>query len=745
MLFPPFGLDKNNTQNIVDPSANEDEDSNPQIQGIMHTKHKLPSTFVPRGSKNLEAFITSLCRDLVNNLRTEPSLNDTQSKVLDLLDQLKHKPNSVLMMTDKTNSVIETNVEDYISLLQSEIDQTSTLVPRQNVQNGINDFENFLVSISHLFSPNELKFIKNSIKLKQINRPFILSKDHKPKGPDGNYPVRMILPEKNSYTYGLKKVLFTALDDKIKKSPIQFSNLLVNSFETKRKLQNLKLGSDFVFVALDIKEMFQSTTENLVRNTFDHLFESYKVDNILRNEMNTILDLMKKTRQFDFFSFKEKFYKFNGNKNTPDSLAMGWSESVTKTDAVMSVIYNKLWSTGTFKPEEVLFAQTYRDDGLVLLRGSDSYWSKNFPKWESSVRDAIRNFSLNNYEITMDYNPNFINFLDLQISKTDDFQLHFGIYKKPGQKLIYLNKESMHPPSVTKSIPYSVLHRLYSLSSSVENQKPKQIFGEYISALSNANLLTNKQKNSHFKFRESPVKKKTKKDPRKIHFVLDWCAPWWIRKPVEILKENLKRYKLNHLRISVSYSVMTSVENKIKSDTQNKLTQNLENRNFMTENCNCRNDCMLKDGKCRVSGCIYKMSCNFGDCNHHYIGSTSNFAKKRTSAHLYDSMAVYKEYKSSKTINNIDSFTKHLNRHILSLDNLSVPLLRDRILSTVIKSGLHHGYGTQSCSLCKFEKFEIFKAYRSKVKLMNSRDELLSKCRHPSKLVHLVDKNLSCH
>ena len=153
----------------------------------------------------------------------------------------------------------------------------------------------------------------------------------------------------------------------------------------------------------------------------------------------------------------DSFYKFVGTK--PDALAMGWSESVPKTDVVMSYLYCRLHEE-VFN-DEVLFAQSYRDDGLVILAGDENFWTEKFPDWSKNIRQKILDFSLGNYEIEIDFSFETINFLDLQISKKLDGGCIYSIYKKPEQNLVYLNKDSMHPPKVLKAIPNGVLNRLY--------------------------------------------------------------------------------------------------------------------------------------------------------------------------------------------------------------------------------------------------------------------------------------------
>jgi hypothetical protein len=56
-------------------------------------------------------------------------------------------------------------------------------------------------------------------------------------------------------------------------------------------------------------------------------------------------------------------------------------------------------------------------------------------------------------------------FLDMKMTWSEEGDLRFGVYLKPGQELKYLNSDSLHPPHCFKAITKGVFGRLASLTS----------------------------------------------------------------------------------------------------------------------------------------------------------------------------------------------------------------------------------------------------------------------------------------
>ena len=98
----------------------------------------------------------------------------------------------------------------------------------------------------------------------------------------------------------------------------------------------------------------------------------------------------------------------------------------------------------------------YRDDGLACHKRIPG------PTLEKYRKGIIKLFKENDLKITIQTGLKTVDFLDVTFNLTTET---FSPYKKPNNKLLYVNKQSNHPPSVLKQIPNSVNERLNTISS----------------------------------------------------------------------------------------------------------------------------------------------------------------------------------------------------------------------------------------------------------------------------------------
>ena len=114
----------------------------------------------------------------------------------------------------------------------------------------------------------------------------------------------------------------------------------------------------------------------------------------------------------------------------------------------------------------------YRDDDLVILR------NVNGQQIDRTRKNIIKIFKDVGFSIDIETNSKVVDFLDIT------FNLNNGIYKpykKPNDRLLYINKSSNHPPQIINQLPKIISNRLSGNSSN------KEVFntakGEYKEAL----------------------------------------------------------------------------------------------------------------------------------------------------------------------------------------------------------------------------------------------------------------------
>ena len=98
------------------------------------------------------------------------------------------------------------------------------------------------------------------------------------------------------------------------------------------------------------------------------------------------------------------------------------------------------------------------DGGLAVCKVT----SKRIEKTKQEVSNI---FKSNGLKITIETNKKTINFLDITLALTSGF---FKPFMKPNNKLLYIHRQSNHPPTLLKNISHNINKRLTSISS---NQK----------------------------------------------------------------------------------------------------------------------------------------------------------------------------------------------------------------------------------------------------------------------------------
>jgi hypothetical protein len=109
----------------------------------------------------------------------------------------------------------------------------------------------------------------------------------------------------------------------------------------------------------------------------------------------------------------------------------------------------------------------YRDDGIAVCKAT--------PKEIEKTKQEVSNvFKSNGLKITIEANKKTVNFLDVTLDLTSG---NYKPYMKPNNKLLYVHRQSNHPPALLKNIPHNINKRLNNISSC------KEVFDEAIPPL----------------------------------------------------------------------------------------------------------------------------------------------------------------------------------------------------------------------------------------------------------------------
>ena len=265
----------------------------------------------------------------------------------------------------------------------------------------------------------------------------------------------------------------------------------------------------------------------------------------------------------------------------------------------------------------------YRDDGLAVCNAT--------PREIEKIKQEVSNvFKANGLKITIDANKKSVNFLDVT------FNLASGSYKsymKPNNKLLYVHRQSNHPPALLKNIPDNINKRLSSISSS------KEIFDEAIPPYQKAL----EESGYDYKFTYNTTTKQTTRSKRNRKRNIIWYNPPWNsnvktnlgKKFLSIVDKCFpKNHPLNKIfnrhTLKLSYSCMPNMKTIIASHNKQILSNvpTTSNQN-QDPSCNCRKkaECPL-DGQCLQQNVVYQATVTTETTTESYVGLASNFKER---------------------------------------------------------------------------------------------------------------------
>ena len=245
------------------------------------------------------------------------------------------------------------------------------------------------------------------------------------------------------------------------------------------KFKSIDNKKDCIFVKFDIREFYPSISESIFKKSILFAKEHHHIP----DEDVRIIDHCRKSLLFH----ENEPWKKKKTESYFDVTMRSYDEAEI-CELVGIYILTRL-ATIIKKSDCGL----YRDDGLVILRNEIGQ------QIDCTRKNIIKIFKDVGFGIDIETNSKVVDFLDIT------FNLNNGIYKpykKPNDRLLYINKSSNHPPQIINQLPKIISDRLSRNSSN------KEVFntakGEYEEALkrsgySNISLSVHQSSISHVK------------------------------------------------------------------------------------------------------------------------------------------------------------------------------------------------------------------------------------------------------
>ena len=349
----------------------------------------------------------------------------------------------------------------------------------------------------------------------------------------------------------------------------------------------------------------------------------------------------------------------------------------------------------------------YRDDGLGCFENLSG------PRADRIRKDLISLFKAHSLKITVEINLKCTDFLDVTFDLRKNI---FYPFRKPNDEPLFINVKSNHPPTIIKQLPKMISERVSRNSSSMDMfHKAKPLYDK---ALRKSGF------NDEIHYNKTTTAKR-KNRPRNI---------LWFNPPFsQHIKTNIsakfkalvekhfpKQHKYNKLfnknNLKLSFCCLPNV-GQIITQHNKKVLRSDQNSSENVKQCNCRvkADCPLR-GKCLSRSIIYKATVTSGQSEKIYIGCTETTFKERYANH--------KQSFKNATLSSSTALSKHI--WSLKRTDASYTLRWD-----IMAKAMPYKCGTRNCDLCMTEKLEIVCADQKS--LLNSRAEIISKCRHRNK------------
>lgn len=654
---------------------------NPEIKAEEKETYGFNSRKTPPQIDEMIKFEDDLLQ-LIGNIKFRKTNCRFQSNLQKDIRKIKNSDH-LLIPADKTNNYYKLSRVEYEKLLK---DNTTAKYTRTS---------NTEIAQINAEAKQIAKHLNLADRIETVaQRPaFITIKDHKDNFPN-RVQCRLINPAKSDIGTVSKSIL-----DRINKKLLDATKVQQwkNTQSTINWFSSISDKENSTFLVFDVVDFYPTISQDLLNSALDFASDFTTISEDDRN----IIMHAKKTLLFH-----------NGtpwHKSTPPHLfdvTMGSYDGAETCELTGTFLLNKI---------KHLFDNNvglYRDDGLAVVH------NRTPAQINRTAKQLIKIFQEHGLKITINQNIKIVNFLDVTLNLNDG---SYRPYMKPNNITHYVHNKSNHPRSIIQSIPDSINKRLVNISS--DETQYKSAVTHYQKALHQAGYKDELKFNS-----ANPVLNSAPNRKNRSRNII-WFNPPFSKQVstnigrifIQLIEKHFpKRSKLhkifNRNTVKVSYSCMDNVGQIIKAHNKAIIDKNSET---VTNMCNCRrpNECPL-DGKCLTKGVIYQAKVTSNESTKIYIGASDTEFKTRWNNHK---SSFNLEHKKKQTA---------LSKHIWNLKESNTQF---SINWSILKKARSYSNTNKRCHLCLWEKYFIITADQGAT--LNSRSELISKCRHSNKFL----------
>ena len=521
---------------------------------------------------------------------------------------------------------------------------------------------------------------------------YLTFKDHKENFPH-KIACRLINPAKSDIGRVSKQLLQMITEETRASTNVQqwrSTGVVIDWFNGLANKSSLK------FFKFDIVSFYPSITRKLLEKSLAFASQCCRIS---ESDKNIILHAC------ESFLFKDGAPWTKKSTQNNFDVTMGSYDGAEVCELVGLFLLNKLTNNSRlFGISEV---GLYRDDGLAVFQGSG-------PQADSTRKKIESLFKEESLQITVEANMTATDYLDVF------FNLGNGShrpYRKPNDSPSYIHTQSNHPPTIINQLPKMIEKRLSTLSSSREifdeNKGPYQAalvksgYKEILNYVAPPEQPQKRKRTRNILWFNPPFNRNVKTNVgKKFLRLIDKHFP---------AGSELHKY-FNRATIKVSYSTTKNMKTMIDKHNKYVLGPSKEKSNGVS-GCNCRKkqECPIPDN-CLQKSVVYKAVVKGGPTDMIYYGLTEDTFKTRWNAHK---SSFKHEKQKSKT---------KLSNYVWKLKGENKP---HEVEWSIKARAFPYKSGSKHCDLCLVEKTTI--ALADQKFALNSRSEIMSKCRHKNK------------
>ena len=279
---------------------------------------------------------------------------------------------------------------------------------------------------------------------------YVTLKDHKDNFKT-KLPCRLINPAKSEIGIVSKielEKLNKELVNKVKCNQFRNTHTVIDWFKSIPNKAKAR------FIKFDIADFYPTITENLLNNTLSYAQTLIRID-------DDIIQLIKHARKSLLFTEGNVWMK-KGENHLFD-VTMGSNDAAELCEFIGIYLLAKLSNIIDRKDNGL-----YRGDVLASIQDA------NGPKLDRLRKNIIAIFQNEGLKITIDTNLATTDFLDVPLDLSTG---KYYPYRKPNDRLLYVNASSNHPPTILQQLPTMINTRLSTLSINEEEfNKEKPLY-----------------------------------------------------------------------------------------------------------------------------------------------------------------------------------------------------------------------------------------------------------------------------